>query len=403
MNPNIFHTTCNNTSGHTLSVGSLNVCGLKRRILYPEFIDLAHNFDILCLSETKLLDTDVISCEEYTFFSHPRKQKFYRRSGGIGFLVRNRIANFVTVVESKSEYIAWLRVSKQYLGTEQDMMIATIYIPPQQSRFFNDDEFDLFEQEIASVRSNFDYIYLLGDFNAQTATMPDYTVLDPFLSEFFNFDAGTIEHMDQKCVLEKYNLQINRSSKDPKKNNHGFKIIDLCKNNNLKNNNGRFGEDKNVGAMTFRGLSVIDYAMASSQGIKFAQNFKITDVDSLFSDGHALLSLDIRTNATAPNPPNYHQHMDPIRNINPHEYECFKNGIDKSKLEGIKELLENAERNCTPEMVNSVVKNICDLFRGGAETVRTSRKPTHFYAKKSTDKPWFGRQCETARTKYFLA
>ena len=258
------------------------------------------------------------------------------------------------------------------------MMIATIYIPPQQSRFFNDDEFELFEQEIALVRSNFDYIYLLGDFNAQTATMPDYTVLDPFLSEFFSFDADTIEHMDQKCVLEKLDFQINRSSKDPKKNNHGFKIIDLCKNNNLSILNGRFGEDKNVGAMTFRGLSVIDYAMASSQGIKFAQNFKITDVDSLFSDRHALLSLDIRTNATAPNPPNYHQHMGPIRNIYPHEYECFKNGIDESKLEGIKELLENAEPNCTREMVNSVVKNICDLFRGGAETVRTSRKPTHF-------------------------
>ena len=203
MNHNIFHTTCNNNSGHTLSVGSLNVCGLKRRILYPESIDLAHNFDILCLSETKLLDTDVISCEEYTFFSHPRKQKFYRRSGGIGFLVRNRIANFVTVVESKSEYIAWLRVSKQYLGTEQDMMIATIYIPPQQSRFFNDDEFDLFEQEIASVRSNFDYIYLLGDFNAQTATMPDYTVLDPFLSEFFNFDTDIDRTHGPKMCLGK--------------------------------------------------------------------------------------------------------------------------------------------------------------------------------------------------------
>ena len=35
--------------------------------------------------------------------------------------------------------------------------------------------------------------------------------------------------------------------------------------------------------------------------------------------------------------------------------------------------------------------------------MRTSRKPNHFYAKKSTDKPWFGRQCKTAHTKYFLA
>ena len=43
VNHNTFHITCNNTSGHTLPVGSLNVCGLKRRILYPKFIDLARN------------------------------------------------------------------------------------------------------------------------------------------------------------------------------------------------------------------------------------------------------------------------------------------------------------------------------------------------------------------------
>ena len=101
--------------------------------------------------------------------------------------------------------------------------------------------------------------------------------------------------MDNKCVLVKHNFQINRCSNDAKKNNHGFKMIYHCKNNNLSILNGPFDEDKNMGAMTFRGLSVIDYAMASSKGIIFAQNFKITDVDSLFSDGHALLSLDIPT------------------------------------------------------------------------------------------------------------
>ena len=229
MNHNIFHTACNNASGHTLSVGILNVCGLKRRILYPEFIDLAHNFDILCLSETKLLDKDVISCEEYTFFSHPRKQKFYRRSGGIGFLVRNRIANLVTAVESKSEYMAWLRVSKQYLGTEQDMMIATIYIPPQQSWFFNDDEFDLFEQEIASVRSNFDYIYLLGDFNAQTATMPDYTFVDPFLPEIFNFDTDTIKAWTKNVFWKSMTCKSTDPRKIPKRTIMVSKLLTFVK------------------------------------------------------------------------------------------------------------------------------------------------------------------------------
>ena len=73
-------------SSDKLSVGSLNVCGLKRRILYTEFTDLVQSFDIFCLSETKLLDTEVISCPGYTFFSQPRRQKFYRRSGITVFL-----------------------------------------------------------------------------------------------------------------------------------------------------------------------------------------------------------------------------------------------------------------------------------------------------------------------------
>ena len=72
-------------SSDKLSVGSLNVCGLKRSILYTEFTDLVQSFDIFCLAETKLLDTDVISCPGYTFFSHSRRQKFYRRSGGMFF------------------------------------------------------------------------------------------------------------------------------------------------------------------------------------------------------------------------------------------------------------------------------------------------------------------------------
>ncbi|MCG8034442.1 MAG: reverse transcriptase family protein [Candidatus Thiodiazotropha taylori] len=283
------------------------------------------------------------------------------------------------------------------------MMIATVYIPPQQSRFFNEDEFDLFEQEIASVRSNYDYMYLLGDYNAQTANMVDYTVLDPFLSEFFNFDQATMEHMDQKGVFEKYGLQISRASKDAKKNNHGFKIIELCKNNNLAILNGRFGEDKNVGKMTFRGLSVIDYVITSSKGIKFAQNFKITELDSLFSDGHALLTLDLRTVHTIPNQPTYQQHEGPIKRINPTEYECFKNGVDTSKLLDINMLLSNADRACTPETVNLIVRQICDLFRDGADRVKESRKPKTNFVKRPTDKPWFGAQCKSARRKYFLA
>ena len=173
-----------------------------------------------------------------------------------------------------------------FFGIEQDMIIASVYIPPQQSKFYNDDELEIFEQEITSACCNFDYLYMLGDFNAQTVS--DYTTANSFLSEFFDFDQDPIDFYNQKCVLENFGIQL-------QKNNHGFKLIDICKNNNLTLLNGRYGQDKNVDELTFRESSVIDYAITSSKGVEFLQNFCITEVDRLFSDGHALLPFQIKT------------------------------------------------------------------------------------------------------------
>ena len=64
------------------------------------------------------------------------------------------------------------------------------------------------------------------------------------------------------------NIQIARKSQDKKKNNIDFKLMDICKNNNLTILNGRFGDDKNVGQTTFRDVSVIDYVIASLAGLK---------------------------------------------------------------------------------------------------------------------------------------
>lgn len=175
-----------------------------------------------------------------------------------GFFVRQNLIKFVELVDTHSEYIAWIKISKQFHGLDKDILIGNVYIPPQDSRFFNDDEFEFFEQEIASACSRDDYVCILGDFNAQTGELADFTSADNFLAEYFHFDEGTVEFFDQKCVLEKYQVQINRISMDKKKNNSGFRLIDISKNNNLFILNGQYGQDKNIGAMTFRSTSVID-------------------------------------------------------------------------------------------------------------------------------------------------
>ena len=59
--------------------------------------------------------------------------------------------------------------------------------------------------------------------------MEDFASADAFLSEYFEFGENTVELFNQKCVSEKYNLQINRVSKDNKINNSGQRLIDICK------------------------------------------------------------------------------------------------------------------------------------------------------------------------------
>ena len=72
-----------------LKCGSFNVCGIKRRLHYPEFVSLIKEHDIFCLSETKIDKYDIITLEGYKFLSQCRKQKYLRKSGGTGVFIKD--------------------------------------------------------------------------------------------------------------------------------------------------------------------------------------------------------------------------------------------------------------------------------------------------------------------------
>ena len=88
-------------------------------------------------------------------------------------------------------------------------------------------------------------------------------------------------------------MSLNRTSCDQSSNNIGFKLLDICKNNNLFILNGRMGSDKDKGNFTFRHTSVIDYILASVESLKLLNDFDIIETDPIFSDGHSLLQLSI--------------------------------------------------------------------------------------------------------------
>jgi len=70
-----------------IRIGTLNVCGIRRRLQYPDFEDMINTYDLFCCTETKLDTHDFITIDNYTFFSQCRKQKVFRRSGGVGFFI----------------------------------------------------------------------------------------------------------------------------------------------------------------------------------------------------------------------------------------------------------------------------------------------------------------------------
>ena len=369
---------------------------------YPEFNDFILKYDIICFAETKLDNTDVISCDGYTFFNKPRRERYLRKSGGLGFLVRNEICKHFSFVDAESEYVAWLKIRKSFQHQNDDLVIGSVYIPPQQSQFFSNDEFECFEQEITSVCSSNDSVYIMGDFNAQTSTLEDYTSSDEFLSKYFDFDESTIEFYDQRCALEKLGVQLRRISKDTKKNNSGFRLIDLCKNHNLTILNGRFGQDKTIGKMTFRNSSVIDYALVSLKSIETLLDFQIIDLDRLFSDGHCLLRLDIKLDL----PNEFPQPQTPRYVNKPYlkqsEYESFENNIDPQKIGSILSSIQACEntQDTNSNSINDIVSQISSLFKISATVVESSRKK---FVTEKKSKPWFGHKCKNARKKYYLA
>ena len=123
------HNMQNLQYSYRLSVGFLNVCSLTRRIDYHEFTDFIQKYDIICFAETKLDDTDVISCCGYTFFIKPRKDKYLSNLDGLRFLVRENICKHVKFVDFDFEYIAWLKIRKSFQHQNDDIIIRSDYIP----------------------------------------------------------------------------------------------------------------------------------------------------------------------------------------------------------------------------------------------------------------------------------
>ena len=387
-------------SNKTLQFATLNVCGLKTRSKYPDFVDFCNKYDFLCFTETKIEETEVISIPEFISFSQSRRQKFARRSGGISVYVKQNIKHFMNI-PSESDYVLWFSINKSLTNTEEDLIFGIVYIPPENSRFLINYELMTLEIEITETCSKYKCVVLTGDFNTRTSNLPDYMSPDTVLADFFDFDSQTERFFNPDSELTNYSVARDRKSKDTKtNNNHGYKKLDICKNNNLFLVNGRIDCDKAVGNYTFRNISVLDYCIVSLKMFEFYQDFEVVETDPLFSDGHCLLRSILQFDSLIPN-----EEKPQICTSKPKWKPEYKNDfiqhMDCIKINTLLQTLENT--NINKDTINNVINQIGEIFENA--TRKTCPKPKRWNKpiNKSDNKAWFGSHCKVARRKYHTA
>ena len=105
---------------------------------------------------------------------------------------------------------------------------------------------------------------------------------------YYEHDNYFLERDSSYLYFMKENL-LERINKDMIANNHGKKLIELCKLSDLKIANGRIGTGKSIGSYTChtpRGSSTIDYAILSMGLFPYIVDFYIDIYDKCLSDVH---------------------------------------------------------------------------------------------------------------------
>lgn len=244
-------------------------------------------------------------------------------------------------------------------------------------------------------------MFVTGDANGHTSTLPDYAIFDQFLSDEFRINEDDLRSMNCVNMLPYLDIPVDRSSKCNKVNSHGRKLLDICKLNNLFIVNGRFGKDKCIGNFTFRNISVIDYCLASLDCLRQIESFEVIELDPIFSDGHCLLSTSINFKSSWTESPSTTPKHSPPKWKEDKSSE-FVGNLDQDLINNLKTCLNNPPLDANPHYVNDVISQIAQLYSSCAKT--TFHPETNSIRNKfKSHSPWFGPQCKKARNKYNIA
>lgn len=269
-----------------LNIAYLNVCGLKSKLLNPDFDNFIKKHDILVFVETKTDDYDEIKLpKDYTLFTKNR-QKFKKKSGGIIIIYKKKLSHILKFINSESEFVQWVEILHGNFDTGKDILLGCVYIPPEFSRYSSDESFSEIEDELIRFSNTSKEVALIGDFNSRTSIDSDHVIPDESLLEILQVEDDVInKDIFSYLLLESKNIPLQRYSYDQGRvNKYGTLLLELCKRCGIFICNGRIFSDKFIGHTTCKDSSVVDYLIVSPHMFDYISEFRIDEFNPMFSD-----------------------------------------------------------------------------------------------------------------------
>ncbi|CAG2242759.1 unnamed protein product [Mytilus edulis] len=383
----------------SVKVLALNVCDLKSKLKSPELEVLCNNYDILCFSESKLDQYDVINIKHFKSLPPLNRKNAKRKSGGIIVFVRDYLFENVEVLNSSNENVLWFILDNNVF--DYATLFGAVYIPPESSNYSNIDIFDVLERDIikytAETRCK---VCLLGDFNAHTGTKTDFTEINDYV-----LNSVQLEDVINSVNLETLGIDVSRNSLDLSVNNYGNRLLQLCQNIELLIVNGRLGKDKGIGALTCKNTTIVDYCILSPELFPYISEFEVLPFDPMISDVHNALHvkilcklIDVNKCMNSGEPSTIVKAVWDSKNLQSFN-DCLNDKLDaidiasvskdsiNSLIEECNNIIIQAASECGMLKEKNIVNNNCN------RNIKNCK----------VKKPWFNQECYTKRKDYHKA
>jgi hypothetical protein len=196
------------------------------------------------------------------------------------------LASKIKVFSTASNFALWFKASRDVFNYDEDVIFGIVYVPPENTRYSSNAAFAKMEAEYLVFSSNYN-ISLLGNFNGQISNDDDFILIDTNRhgDNFVDFINNDLVTLDELGIPRK------RNNLDKVTIGYGNKLLGFCKGNSLFLLNGRVGEDQREDRLTCKKLSTVDYFLCSVKLLKCANNFRILEFSSLYSDVHSPLHI----------------------------------------------------------------------------------------------------------------